>query len=169
MRLIVLSFIIFVLMGCGYKPTSYYAKKELSGTIYVEAKININNTENSIIIKDTINKLLIDKFNGKLSKNKKTSNYIVLVELSNVTYKSIYTDNEGYTKTYRAIVDIVVKYKKQAKKSYFTTIKVSNYEDYYSDDDSQVSQRNKLDAVKEAISKAMMDLFSKIAIESLRD
>ena len=46
-------------LGCGYKPMSYFANKALGDKVYVKLKINLENPEESVRIKDMINELNI--------------------------------------------------------------------------------------------------------------
>ena len=57
-----------VMTGCGYKPSSYYAKKEISGKVYVDLHVNLEDPKNSVLIKDAMNKLLITRLGSKLVK-----------------------------------------------------------------------------------------------------
>ena len=48
----------FSLVSCGYKPSSYYAKKEMEGNVFVRTMISLTDPKNSVIVKDEMNKLL---------------------------------------------------------------------------------------------------------------
>jgi hypothetical protein len=152
--------------GCGYKPTSYYAKNTISGKVYVDVKININNAKNTVFIKDAMNEMVVNQFGGILINDKTKADTIVDVALSKVSYKAISSDNEGYVKTYRTTVDIVVNYKQINYSP--VSIKVSNYYDYSIDTDSSITEQKKQESVKIAATKALSDMFSKIAIDNLR-
>lgn len=157
-----LLFIIVFLVGCGYKPTKYYTKNEIKGDIYIESKIDINNIENSTLIKDLIVELLLKEFDVTVVSNKKSSDMVVGVSLVNVTHTPMKTSaTDGYTSLYRTSVTVKFSYKNR-------TILVSDYYDYSVDDDSVVTDKKKLEAVEFAVSNALQNIFSKIAIESFR-
>jgi len=161
----IIFFILFV--GCGYKPTSHYAKNTISGDVYVDVKIDINNAQNSVLIKDAMNEMVINQFDATLTNNKSNADTIVTVSLSSVSHTAISSDNEGYAKTYRTTVGITVNYKKQNSSN--VSIKVSNYYDYSVDADSTLTEQKKQEAVKIAATKALSDIFSKIAIMTLKE
>ena len=103
-----------------------------------------------------------------ICKNKQNADTIVLVKLSKVTHKAISTDNEGYAKTYRTIVSIIVKYKKVSLDKSYHTIKLSNYYDYSVDVDSGITDQKKEEAIRLASANALSDIFSKIAINTFK-
>lgn len=165
--IVLLVFSSLFMTGCGYKPTSYYAKKSISGKVYVDVKIDINNAQNSVLIKDAMNEMIINQFNATITNKKANADTVVVVSLSKVTHTAIASDNDGYAKTYRTTVIILFNYKKRNSPN--VSIKVSNYYDYSVDADSTLTTQKKQEAVKIAATKALSDIFSKIAITTLKD
>jgi len=163
---VIANFLLIIFNGCGYKPTSYYAKNEISGKVYVDLAIDINNPQNSILVKDAMNEMIVNRFNGELTHNKNEADTVVLVKLASVSHSVLSSDNQGYAKTYRANVTISVNYKKKGEKS--KSISVSNYYDYNVKADALVSDQQKQEAVKNAATRALNDLFAKIAVNSFR-
>ena len=169
MKLYTLYFlIVFLFIGCGYKPSSYYAKKEITGKVHISSSIDIENSENSVIIKDTMNEMIINQFNATLTNDKNLANTLVIVKLSGVSHQALSTDNDGYTNSYRTIVSITVSYKKNLPKEKYKVLNVSNYYDYTVDADSLITDQKKLEATRLASANALSDLFSKIAINSFK-
>ena len=162
-----LLFFIILFAGCGYKPSSYYAKNAISGLVYVDVSIDINNAQNSVLIKDAMNEMIINQFKAELTNNKTLADTIVEVVLSKVSHTAITSDNEGYAKTYRTTVKISVNYKKQNSNK--SSLSVSNYYDYSVDADSSLTTQKKQEAVKIAATKALSDIFSKIAISTFKE
>ena len=62
---------LFIFSGCSYKPSSYYAKKSISGNVFVDLDVDIDNTKNSVLIKDEMNKILLNQLQANLVKSKK--------------------------------------------------------------------------------------------------
>jgi hypothetical protein len=114
-----------------------------------------------------MNEMVLNRFNAQLTQNKNEADTYVLVKLGNVSHSVLASDNEGYAKTYRADVTITVKYQKVGEKA--KNISVSNYYDYNVETNSLVSDQQKQEAVKNAATKALSDLFSKIAVNSFKD
>jgi hypothetical protein len=162
--------VIFVYVGCGYKPASYYAKNEMTGKVYVELSINITNAQNSVYIKDAMNEMILDRFNLKLTSNKIEADTYVKVALTKATNSAITSDNDGYAKSYRTTVTINISYQKiKIKNSKPKLLTLVNYYDYSVDADSVVTEQKKQEAIKLAATKALSDMFSKIAINSMKE
>ena len=178
MKLYTIYFAIFILfVGCGYKPTTYYTSNEIVGKVFVDSKINIESSENSIIIKDAMNEMVINRFNGTLVNSESQADTVVIVTLVSASNSAISTDDYGYAKVYRMTVKINVQYKKTASSKGYKSITVSNYYDYsvVVNDilnteivDSVVTDRKKEEAKKLASINALSDIFSKIAVKSFQ-
>ena len=153
--------------GCGYKPTSHYAKNEIAGKVYVNLNIDINNAVNSVLVKDWVNDMIINKFNASLTYDKNKADTIIDVSLGSVSFASLQSDNIGYTKLYRTTIGINLTYhniKSDIKKS----LSVSGNCDYAVDSDSLITDAKKIESVNIAVQKALNNVFSNIAIQSFK-
>jgi len=164
--IISICLILGIFAGCGYKPTSYYARDAIRGDVYVKLNMDIENSENSIYIKDAINKMIMNQFKTPLNDDKAQAETFVHITLNNVTHSVMSTDNDGYAKSYRTYITILLTYQKRDQK--INTIKVSDYYDYSVDEDSVITDEKRSVAVKAAAQKALSDIFSKIAIQNMR-
>jgi len=164
-----ISFFIVVglFVGCGYKPSSYYARDAIAGNVYVELVVDIDNSENSVYVKDAMNDLIINKFKASLTDDKSTADTVVTLSLSSVSHTAMSTDDDGYAQSYRTTVSITVNYQKRDEE--MKTIVVSNYYDYSVDSDSIITDQKKKIAVSLASTKALSDIFSKIAVNSMKE
>ena len=156
---------VFVLLGCGYKPSSWYAKQAISGNVFVDIKINIIDPRNAVLIKDAMNEIVVNKFGAKLTTNKKTANTFVNLELGSVSLSQIQYDADGYVRLYRILVPINVTYKNSKKHGKFA---VKGDYDFSIGDDTVISDAKRFEAIKQAASNAMDEVVSKLAIESYR-
>ena len=159
-------FTIFIFNGCGYKPTSSYASKALSSDVFIEVPIDIKNARNSVLIKDALIELVINKFKLRTTTNKSFANSFIKAKLVSVSHKELQSDISGYAKVYRETVTVEVIYNKINKDS--KKITVSNYFDFIVNSDSTITQSKKDEAIKIAINKALSEVFSKIAINSYK-
>lgn len=166
-KLLILLIAFFIFIGCGYKPTIYYAKSAISGNVYVDVPIDINNAQNTVIIKDAINEIILSRFKANLVNQKALADTFVDGRLLKVSHDAISSDNLGFVKTYRTSVTIALNYqKKDSKKVY---LKISNYYDYNVDNDSSLNEQKKQDAVRVAVQKAISDIFAKIAVTNYKE
>jgi hypothetical protein len=166
-RVFIISIVFVLITGCGYKPSSYYAKKAISGDVYVDLVVDIANAQNSVYVKDAMNEMILNQFEANLTNKKQNADTFVTVALSSVSHSVMSTDDDGYAQSYRTTVNIRVTYNKKGDKP--KTISVSNYYDYSVDSTSVITEQKKNTAVKTASTKALSDIFSKIAITDMKE
>ncbi|MBD3830102.1 MAG: hypothetical protein IE890_06405, partial [Arcobacter sp.] len=58
--------IAFFINACGYKPSTYYAKKEMEGNVFVKLDVSLEDPRNSVLVKDAVNKILLQKLDSKI-------------------------------------------------------------------------------------------------------
>ena len=168
MKYLVSLFLISVLfLGCGYKPSSYYAKDAIVGNVFVSLTVDIENTQSSVYVKDAMNEMILNQFKARLTDNKEKADTFVTVALSDVSHTAISSNDDGYTQSYRTTVNISVSYNKKDESA--KTLSVSDYYDYSVDSDTSLTDQKKNIAAKIASTKALSNLFSKIAVNSMKE
>ncbi len=165
--LLTVGFSFFTLAGCGYKPTSHYAKYEISGKVYVKLNVDINNATNSVLVKDAVNEMIISQFGASLTNDKTQADTIMNVSLGSVSFATLQSDNEGYAKLYRTTVSVNLSYH-NIKTDIEKSIGVSGSYDYAVDADSLITDAKKTESVKVAVQKALSGIFSSIAVQSFK-
>ncbi len=155
----------FIILGCGYKPSSWYARQAINGNVFVDIKINIIDPRNAVLIKDAMNEIVVNKFGSKLTTNKKLANTLVNLELGTVSLTQIQYDVDGYVRLYRILVPINVTYKNDKKRGKFA---VKGDYDFSIGDDTVISDAKRFEAIKQAASNAMDEIVSKLAVESYK-
>ena len=96
-----LAFSLILLTGCGYKPSSYYAKKEISGKVYVDLHVNLEDPKNSVLIKNALNELLINKLESELVYKKELADTIMNITLNSVNFTELSYGEDGYIQLYK--------------------------------------------------------------------
>lgn len=162
-----LLFVAFLLLftGCGYKPSSQYAKQVLDGKTFVEVIVSLEDPKNSVLIKDALNEIIISRIGSHLVHTKDDADVILVASFESISLDAIGYDTKGYVQTYRATVNININYKTKTKNG---NTKVSGAYDFSLGQDSTVSDAKRFEAIKIASDKAMQDFVSKIAIISFR-
>ena len=112
MKALVFAFLM-LFSGCGYYPVAHFVKKALSDNLYVALKVNSANTENSVEIKDLLNKLIVSRFQKNLV-SKDDADTIITIEITSVTDSSIATNSDGFTTFYRASIRVCLLYTSDA-------------------------------------------------------
>ena len=166
LMLFTLQFSLLVLFsGCGYKPSSYYAKQKVKGKIFVDVIVNLENPKNSVEVKDALNQIILRKFDRQLVYNRSEANTVLVMELESIKTRELQKDKQGYVNLYRTDVIIGVKYDGVNGKG---KIDVDGSYDFSVGDESTVSDIKRFEAIKIAANKALEEVVSKFAIETFR-
>ena len=164
-RVLLLSLLIFIIAGCGYKPATYYTKKELDGKVFVNLLIDLEDPRNVVIIKDTMNEILVHRLDIDVVDDPKLADIIINLKLESVTMSLVQEDEDGYAKVYKATVEISGNYKKDSK---IRSFNVTGSDDFSIDSGTTISDTNRYEGIKDAASKALEEVVSKIAINSFK-
>jgi hypothetical protein len=158
--------LMLLLSSCGYAPASSYASNQISKQVYVNVYIDAKNSQYTPILKDSVNEMLISKFDATLVDNKAFGTTIVDVRMSSLSFESLQTDSRGFVNFYRAKVSIDMSYN-NLDKNIKKTFKLQDYYDYRVDENAISSQKAQENAVKLAIKKSLNNMFSSIAVGAI--
>lgn len=147
------------LCGCGYKPMAYYANKALGDRVYVQLKVNLENTEESVKIKDIVNEAIISRFHSRVT-NKKEADSVLEVEVKNVQDTIIGTNAQGFATFYRVFVYLTFKFDHNGKAHSFEN---QGYYDYaVSLGSPTITYNNRSTAIVEAARQSIDKFISQI-------
>jgi hypothetical protein len=164
MKKLFISIFLIVFIGCGYKPTSIYTKKLLGDKIFVDVKISLQDPENSVLIRDSINRAVIDTFKARVvSKKEATSS--LYIELKKVLFMPIQYDKNGYVIAYKTNVTLSTDYTDKFRKS--SKIISEGDFDFPIESNSVISDNKRFEAIKNASSKALDAFISKLSIRGI--
>lgn len=159
--------LVMLLVGCGYKPASYYAKQEINGKVYVNLKVNLSDPKNSVLIKDAMNELLVNKLDSKLVYKEDEADTLMNVSIGSVSLSEQSYGDDGYVKLYNAYVSVNVDYQKKGASK--RSMSVSGRYDFSIDDGtSTISEAKRFEAIRSAASKALDEVISKLAVQSFK-
>jgi len=153
--------IVFIFVGCGYKPSVKYTRKVLGERIHVNVSISRKDPKNSVLIKDAVNEAVIGRFGASLS-DEKSADTNLYVTIGSTSFTPTAYDADGYVISYKAKVTLKTKYTtKTGKTKSFTTI--GEY-DFPIEANSVISDTKRFEAIKYASMDAINEIISKIAI-----
>ena len=110
-KFLIFNFSFFILVSCGYKPSSHYIKQIFTDTVYVEVKVDAIEPENAPFIKDEMNRLVYTRFKGRVA-SKEEAESKIYVNYRGTSYTPLAYE-DGYVTRYRA--DIRVNFKMDTK------------------------------------------------------
>ncbi|WP_152058061.1 LPS assembly lipoprotein LptE [Aliarcobacter butzleri] len=157
----------FLFVACGYKPSTYYAKKEMEGNVYVKLDVSLVDPRNSVLVKDAVTKILIQKLDSNLVDKEKDADVVMNLGISSVNLSALQYDAKGYNKLYKAQVFIRVDYyrKENGIKKSFT---VDGEYDFAVDIGGTITDANRYDAITKASDQAISEVVSRIAVQSFK-
>lgn len=156
-----------VLSGCGYKPSSYYAKKELSGKVFVKLFVDLKDPRNAVLVKDALNQVLIQKLNRNLVFDEDLADTIMKVKIDSVNMQELQYDKDGYNKLYRALVKVAIEYTK--KDGDTKKISLEGENNFSIDDGTTITDTKRFEAIKNAADDALDEFLSKVAVQSFQE
>lgn len=152
--------IAFIVYGCGYRPISSYAKSVLSTNIYVHLVPNLQNPEDSVRIKDSLNEAVIARFNAKLT-SKELADSIITLNVEDIKDSIIATNTRGFVTFYRIYVNITFSFTKNKELISYTN---SGYYDYANSIVNPITTNtNRSNAIIEASKQAIDKFISQVA------
>jgi uncharacterized lipoprotein YehR (DUF1307 family) len=165
---VLFTFVIsFSFFGCGYKPSTQYAKEEIKGKVFVKVSMNLEDPKNSVLVKDAINQLLIQKLDTQLVNDESLADTVMNIVINSVSMQTLQYDKTGSNKLYTAFVNINVSYFKKSdnkRKSF-----VIDGEDNFSvENGTSINDTERFKAIKSASDKALDEILSKIAVSSYK-
>ena len=152
--------------GCGYKPSSYYAKQALGTKLYAEVTISRQDPRNSVLIKDAVNEAIVSRFGGKLVE-KEQADSVLHVKIQSISFSPTVYDTYGYVIAYKTTVVLAMDYENENKK--VEKLTATGEYDFSITANSVISDNSRFDAIRLAASDALDEFVSKIAIKGLRN
>lgn len=162
-RFIVLVAMMLAFAGCGYVPSATFAQKALGERVYVELKVKLSNPENSVELKDLMNKIIIARFQTRVS-SKEDADSVIVVEIDKITDTTFALSSSTFTTYYR--VGAYVTYTYDNKKGTRRTFNSSGYYDYnVSLDNPLTTYNNRYYAINQAFIQTVDQFVAQISFE----
>jgi hypothetical protein len=163
MRLL-LVFLLLLMSGCGYKPSSKYARNIVGEKVSTSITISAQDPENTVIIKDAVDLAIIEIFRASLTDKAYSDSHLYL-SISPPLYTALQYDNDGFIIAYRAtIVLAIARESKESKKNYTAT---GTY-DFSVVPNAVITDQERFDAIKYSSIKAIASFVAQVSAEGSR-
>ncbi len=163
-RLLLLSFILLSTVSCGYKPSSKYAREILGNKISTSVVVSQTDPENSVIVKDAVDKSIIEIFHASLVDKRYASTHLEIT-MSTPVYAPLQYDNNGFIISYRATITLdITRKSKDIIKNYKS---VGNY-DFSVIPNSVLTEQERFNAIKFSSLKAISAFIAQVSAEGSR-
>jgi len=151
--------------ACGYRPSAYYAKKELGKDLFIRLDISPEDPKNSVLVKDAVTKILIQRVGSTIVDSELEADIIMDLKIDSVSFSTLQYDPDGWNKLYKARVVINVKYLNKST-SRIKNFSVDGEHDFEIDVGSSINDAQRFEAISKASDMAVTDLLSRIAANS---
>ena len=160
-------FVFAILVGlsaCGYKPSAKYARNVVGEKISTTVYISKEDPENSVLVKDSVDKAVIEIFHSSLV-DKRYADTHLSFRITNPTYSPVEYDENGFVISYRATIHLlIIRETDTVKKSYST----SGTYDFSVVPNSVLSDQERFNAIKFSAIKAISAFVAKVSAEGTR-
>ena len=102
---LVLTLHVTFLSGCGYLPSSKFARSVLGDKVSTQVVISAVDPQNTVSIKDAVDMAVINSFHSSLSDRAHSTTHLIITLVS-VVYTPVQYDTNGYVTGYRTVVHL---------------------------------------------------------------
>ncbi len=160
---VVLS-IAVLLVACGYKPSAKFSRNILGEKVSTSVKISAQNPENTVIIKDAVDKAIVETFHASLTDRAHSDTHLIL-DIENPRYTPVQYNLNGYVIAYRMnLILNITRYHKGISNRYRTK---GTY-DFSVTPNAVVTDQERFDAIKSSAQKAIQSFIAKVSAEGAR-
>ena len=158
---VVVTFLLILLSigGCGYKPSSHYAKQVVDEKVSTQILISMQDPENTVLIKDAVNEAVVTRFRASLV-NEKNSDTHLRIAISKIRFSPLQYNREGYIVTYRTYIVLQILRVKDDKSQ--TYISKGVY-DFAIEPNAIISDKARFQAIKQSAQKAIDSFIAAVA------
>lgn len=155
---------VVILAGCGYTPSSKFARAVFGDKVSTQVVISAIDPQNTVLIKDAVDSAIIKSFQTSLTDRAHATTHLVIT-LENVGYTPIQYDTNGYVIGYRTVVNMNISSEHDGLvKNYHL---VGNY-DFSIEPNAIISDQTRFEAIKNGAAKAISSFVAKVAAHGAR-
>ena len=163
-KVIILFFVMFGILACGYKPSAKYSRNVVGDKISTEVVISAQDPENTVIVKDAVDSAIIKVFHSSLTSHKSSQTHLQL-SISKPSYSPIQYNNEGYVIAYRSIITLTItRYHNGLSKVY----KSKGTYDFSIQPNAIISDQERFKAIAFSAEKAIRSFLAQVSAEGAR-
>lgn len=154
--------------ACGYRPSVNYAKQEMRGNVFVRLNVSLEDPRNSVLVKDAVTKILIQKLGSNMVDNERDADVVMDLAINRVSMATLQYDKDGYNKLYRANVFIGVKYFRKDNNNKVKSFTVDGEHDFAIETGTSINDSHRFDAITKASDRAVTEILSRMAVSSFK-
>lgn len=162
--LLLLSLVFVVLGGCGYKPSAKFSREAMGEKISTSVIISSVDPQNTVLIKDAVDRAIIEVFQASLASRSESQTHLVL-KMGKPSYSPIVYDENGFVTGYRMSISLnIIKHTSGASKSY----NARGFHDFSVAPNAIVTDQDRFEAISFAAQRAIKSFVAQVSAEGAR-
>jgi len=162
--LLIVTLFVVEFSGCGYKPSSTYSRAVVGDKISTSVIISAQDPENTVLIKDAVDRAIIEIFRASLVDAKYADTHLTF-SISEPRYTPIQYNQDGFVVGYRATITLaIVRESKNMKKNY----KATGTYDFAITPNAVITDQERFEAIEYSAKKAILSFLAQISAEGSR-
>ena len=156
-----LGFLLFfiLLSGCGYKPSSHHAKQVVGEKVSTQILISMQDPENTVLIKDAVNKAVVTRFRSSLVDEKDAQTHL-RIAISKIQFSPLQYNLEGYIVTYRTHITLqILRTREDVAQTYIS----KGVYDFAIEPNAIISDQARFLAIQQSAQKAIDSFIAAVA------
>jgi hypothetical protein len=163
-NLLLLFSVSVLISGCGYSPSAKFSRDALGEKISTSVIISAQDPQNTVVIKDAVDRAIIEVFQASLVSRDLSDTHLVL-NMGTPSYSPIVYDENGFVIGYRmSIVLNIVKHTNGASKSYTTR----GFHDFSVAPNAIVTDQDRFEAIGQGAQRAIKSFVAQVSAEGAR-
>ena len=164
LKLVTFLVSLFLISGCGYKPSSKYARSVIGEKVSTAVQISAQDPQNTVLIKDAVDSAIVEVFHASLTDRAHARSHLRF-SLNPPSYAAIQYNTDGYVIAYRATIVLKIRREsKNIKKNYTAR---GTY-DFSVVPNAVITDQERFDAIKFSAIKAISSFVAQVSAEGSR-
>jgi len=153
--------LLLALSGCGYTPSSKFAREVMGEKISTSIRISAQDPENTVIIKDAVDEAIIEVFHASLRSRDESDTHLE-ISISDPTYSPIVFDKDGFIIGYKMSLSLsILRYHSGVSKHYL----LNGTYDFSVSPNAVITDQERFEAIKYSAAKAINSFVAKVSAE----
>ncbi|NOZ89753.1 MAG: hypothetical protein GXO60_00545 [Epsilonproteobacteria bacterium] len=107
--------ILFIFIGCGYRPSSHFVPQTIGERVYTEVDVSLSDPQNAVLIKDALQKALYSRIKTVVT-TKDRADSTIKVSYKSIKFIPLQYDRNGYVVYYQAHISLKFEFIKGDKR-----------------------------------------------------
>ncbi|MDD2357451.1 MAG: hypothetical protein PHX13_06050 [Thiovulaceae bacterium] len=159
-----LALYVGILSGCGYLPSSKFAREVVGDKVSTQVIISAIDPQNTVSIKDAVDTAVIKSFQTSLSDRAHSTTHLVIT-LKNVIYTPMQYDINGYVTGYRTVIYLHIT---STHDGIVKQYDVSGNYDFSIEANAIISDQIRFEAIQNGATKAISSFVAKVSAQGAR-